>query len=134
MRSSANTASRQSRPFDVGDPSAPVGSEPWVRWVFEAAKQALNDATADREHVWVRIEALRTDNSFRLLKDAAGRNFLLWEAFCTTPQPRGLGYAPEAIDAIIAERRSATVQDRAQAPKELRIGPGRPQKSEVTTH
>ncbi len=91
-----------------------MGSEPWVRWVFEAAKRALNDATADREHVQVRVEALKTDDRFRQLRDAEGRNFWMWEAFCTTPQPHGLGYSPEAIDAIIAERKSVAAMDRAQ--------------------
>ena len=105
--------SRTSRPFTTGDPTAAPGSLEWVRWVFAEAKAALKDASVAREHVHWQIEALRRDNHFRQLTNVEGRNFFIWEAFCTTPQPHGLGYSQEAIDAIVAGRASISVQDRA---------------------
>lgn len=118
------TTVRISRPFDMGDPTAEPGTLPWVRYVFEQAKGVLKDATVVREHVHWQVKALQTDDRFRLLTDINGRNFFIWEVFCTTPQPHGLGYSQEAIDAIVAGRKTIAQKDaedqRRQKP------PGRP--------
>jgi hypothetical protein len=95
----------------MGDPTAPRGTLPWVRYVFEQAKIALNDASTMREHVQSQVSALRTGDHFRLLTDSHGRNFFMWEMFTTTDQPHGLGYDQEAIDAIIAERKTIAQRD-----------------------
>src|SRR5262245_41183276 len=92
--------------FDMGDPDAPRGTLPWIKAVHEKAKVALKDASISKEHAQTWVEALREDDNFRKLSDVEGRPFMLWEDFCTTAQPRGLGYAPEAIEQIIAERQS----------------------------
>ena len=52
------------------------------------------------------IENIPSENRFRQLVNFKGQHFFLWEDFCTTRQPWGLGYSAEAIDAIISERRS----------------------------
>lgn len=122
------TTQRVSRPFDLGDPTAEPGSLPWVKWVFEDAKSVLNDATTAREHVQWPVAAVRTDDRFRLLMDANGRPFFMWEVFCTTPQPHGLGYSPEVIDAIIAERKTIAQRD-AEDQRRQRT-PGRPSKTD----
>lgn len=114
-----NTRSNVSVLFDVGDINAPKGSLAWIKAVHELAKAALNDASTVREHVEARIAALREGNRYQQLIDASGRPFMFWETFCTTRQPHGLGYSSDAIDAIIAERKSLTVQQRAEEPRPL---------------
>lgn len=93
---------------DVGDLFAPKGSLPWVKAAHNEAMSALNNEAATRENVQAWVNALREENRYRLLCDFQDRPYLLWETFCTTKQPRGLGYNPDAIAAIIAERRPAT--------------------------
>ena len=120
-------AAREAILFDPGDLSAPKGSMAWVRAVHIEAKQALNDAATTKEHVMSWVNALRENNHFRLLQDANGRQFMLWEEFCTTAQPIGLGYSPDAIEAIIAER--ASIEALAETTRKARDEKGgRPEK------
>jgi hypothetical protein len=90
--------------LDMGDLAAPQGSLSWIKAVHVEAKAALKDARVAREHVECWVKALLEDNRYRQLRDADGKPFLLWSVFCKADQPFGLGYDPEAIDAIIAER------------------------------
>jgi hypothetical protein len=101
--------------IDLGDLSAPKGSLPWVKAVHLEAMKFLNDANYASERVEVWIGALHDDDHFQVLHDAQDRPFLSWEVFCTTRQPLGLGYSPEAIEAIIAERKALSTRERTQA-------------------
>lgn len=96
--------------LDMGDLHAPKGSVRWVRAVHEEAKAALTDAMQSREAVDLWVKALLEGDNFRKLAKKDGSSFLLWEDFCATPQPFGLGYNPDAIEAIKASRPSAKEQ------------------------
>jgi hypothetical protein len=98
--------SKETAFLNMGDLCAPKGSYDHILAVHEEAKAALNNATTSREEVQAWVGLLKENANFRQLRDARGYQFMLWEEFCTTPQPHGLGYDPEAIEAIIAERQS----------------------------
>lgn len=118
--------------LDHGDLSAPQGSPAWAKAVHFEAIGALNDAATSREHLDVWIKAIRETGAYRHMQDEQGRPFLLWEVYCTTRQPIGLGYSPDEIDAILSERQSAAAIDaKDEASQRPR---GRPQKNVDNIH
>lgn len=114
--------------LDLGDLSAPPGSLSWVRAVHEEAKASLNNESHYREQVETWVGALEKEDHFRMLTDSKGRLFLLWDHFCTEPQPFGLGYSPAAIDRIKRDR--PTVAGKAESASPARQ-PGRPKSNQA---
>jgi hypothetical protein len=62
------------------------------------------------------LEQARVHEIHTRLTDAHGRPFPTFEAFALHPTPWGLGYRPEAIEAILAERSDIRAAARAARP------------------
>lgn len=95
--------------LNVGDITAPVGSAAWCIGVREEAQATLRNTKTTREQAREWVNALRKDNRFRELKDADGRHFLAWEAFCAASPPYGFGCTPEELEALIEAKPRAQV-------------------------
>lgn len=89
---------------DTGDLSAEPGSPRWIKAVYFKACSAVNDATKTREYVETWVGALLERNNYQQLADDRGQRFMFWSDFCAARQPFGLGYSPEAIEALLLQR------------------------------
>jgi len=90
----------------LGDATAPMGSEQWAKAVRYRIQSGLHDITFASNRLEGYIGSMQETGAFRLLHKPDGAQFLLWEDFCTTKQPHGLGYSPAHISGIIAERKT----------------------------
>lgn len=98
-------AARVSAPF--GSLSADAESADYAVACRARAQACLRSREKDIEGLESWISNLRTNNRFRRLDDEFGHPFRDWQHFCVTKQPYGLGYSPEAIDALLNERKTA---------------------------
>jgi hypothetical protein len=102
---------------DVGDLSAPPGSQAWAIAVRLHVQKKLKDRHDSENLLREWCEMLREREGWRALLDRRGRTFTSWEAFCKHPKPEGLGEPAAELESEI-ERRT------------LRAKPGRPNKDE----
>jgi hypothetical protein len=93
-------------PSELGDATAPMGSEQWAKAVRYRIQSGLHDITFASNRLEGYIGSMQETGAFRLLHKPDGAQFLLWEDFCTTKQPHGLGYSLAHISGIIAERKT----------------------------
>jgi hypothetical protein len=105
--------SRTVRLDDRGDQDAEPGSRPWAIHVRGELHACLSDFEEDHRRLEVLLTSMRARQGWARLEDAAGKAFQSFEAFCVERRPFGLGYKPEAIDQIVAERKARTAEQRA---------------------
>lgn len=111
---------RESSLFDLGDPSAPVGSQPWTRAIYLHALAAVKSAQSSYDSLQTWIGGLIEDDHYRVLLDERGQAFQSWAGFCQAREPFGLGYSPDAIAALLRDRKAVeTAQSRAQGARPL---------------
>lgn len=101
---------RESSPDIVPDRDATEGTPAWAAYWHVQAMDAIKDAKFSGRILRNVLGKLHESGAFQILCDQWGRPFDVWEQYCRTPQPHGLGYEPAAIDAIIRDRESATVR------------------------
>jgi hypothetical protein len=117
--------SRTSIMDDPGDIAAPPGSKPWAVAVCLDIQTTLNDINGDAQHLRVMVNLCREHKGHRQLVNRRGKPYATFEEFCTTPQPWGLGYSKDDIDAIIAERHERqSPEKRAEEAKPLKPNGG----------
>jgi hypothetical protein len=90
-----------------GDLNAPPDSIAYAVALKTEAQGSLNAVQSDALALERWIAMLRAENRYRRLEAPDGGAFLSWEAFCTAPQPFGLGYSSTALTELIAERKAA---------------------------
>jgi hypothetical protein len=102
---------------EVGNLSAPPGSRDWAVAVRLKIQAGLSSTLSDAASLsgWLRM--MERHNGYKQLPDANGQTFPSYRAFCEAKQPWGLGYAPDAIERLLAER--MTPSDRAHRPLTL---------------
>jgi hypothetical protein len=107
---------------EVGNLSAPPGSRDWAVAVRLKIQAGLSSTLSDAASLsgWLRM--MERHNGYKQLPDANGQTFPSYRAFCEAKQPWGLGYAPDAIERLLAER--MTPSDRAHRPLTLLDNPG----------
>lgn len=104
----------------VGDPDAEPGSREWAvacRLRLQSELHTLRDEFTVAgwlvEGVETAIAAMQRHRGYATLLKEDGAPFASWRQFCETRQPFGLGYAPEAIAALLAEHQGT--KEKAQA-------------------
>ena len=65
-----------------GDESAPVGSEPWLRWAVTDLREAVDTTKVDVFKVRQSASRVLDDGRFREIPDRHGRRYWQWEEFC----------------------------------------------------
>lgn len=101
----------------LGSLTAPTGSEPWAVAVRHRIQQSLraHEPLVDNLETWIPV--MQAEQGWKVLKNSKGKFFNTWREFCEDKFPFGLGYSPDALDALIAERKSA--QQAAEEAKPL---------------
>ncbi len=112
---------------DAGDLTAPPGSQRWAIAVRMRIQNKLSDYDSNASRLKRLIADMAQHEGYKELYDPSGQPFTSWRAFCLARLPFGLGYDPDALDAVVKER--MTAQERAKEPKELHqhgeVGNGR---------
>lgn len=108
-------ATRRQTLGETGDLAAPPGSREWAIAVRSKLVSALHDAefSADNAKDW--FEAMRRHEGWKTLEGRNGKPFKSFEAFCTEPQPFGLGYKVDHVERIIRERQEKKAAERLEA-------------------
>jgi len=101
-----------------GDLSAPPGSRPWAIAVRRELQSAIDNRESDTMNLKRFLLLMEQHEGYKVLTDARGRPFRSYRAFCEARHPIGLGYDPEMLQLVIAERKTA--EQRATATTELR--------------
>jgi hypothetical protein len=83
--------------FDMGDPSAPKGSESWCRWLHFEILRLLDDREQVGERLGRLVGAFEESTAFSKLTDRDGRPFIDFADYCQTPPPYGLGRPPVVV-------------------------------------
>jgi hypothetical protein len=111
---------------EIGDLYAEKGSRAWAIAVRHRIRSLIGDAESNAMHLQGMIEVIKETEGYRQLEDREGVPFASYESFCVAGYPWGLGYDPDVVAYIVAEREAAqSAQARAAAPKE-RPKMGRP--------
>ena len=108
-------ATRRQTLGETGDLAAPPGSREWAIAVRSKLVSALHDAefSADNAKDW--FEGMRRHEGWKTLEGRNGKPFKSFEAFCTEPQPFGLGYKVDHVERIIRERQEKKAAERLEA-------------------
>jgi hypothetical protein len=84
-------------PFDMGDRTAPKGSEPWCRWLHFEILRLIEDKEQLGDRLQVHVSAFEDTTAYQKLRDQNGRPFIDFADYCQTPPPYGLGRLPAVV-------------------------------------
>lgn len=111
-----------------GDLAAPPGTEAWAIAMRLELHAALADTRSRKKHLTWATGVMQREKGYMQLRDEHNRPFKSWRAFCLARQPFGLGYDPDALDALI-EAGKKDVADMAEETQPLaengEVGNGR---------
>jgi hypothetical protein len=110
-----------------GDLSAPPGSRPWAIAVRRELQSAIHDRESDTMNLKRFLLLMEEHEGYKALTDARGKTFRSYRAFCEARHPIGLGYDPEMLQLVIAERKTAEQRATVASPQSP---PGGDRKSE----
>lgn len=102
-----NTKVRTSVLTELGDLGAEPGSRSWSIAVRDEMRMALDKAAFDSRQFETYQRLFVEHRGWESLTDKKNHRFLSYEAFCLADSPHGLGYDLDAINRIVAERKSA---------------------------
>jgi len=110
-----------------GDLSAPPGSRPWAIAVRRELQSAIHDRESDTLTLKRFLRLMEEHEGYKALTDAHGQTFRSYRAFCEARHPIGLGYDPEMLQLVIAERKTAQARATDAVPLAVpgEIGNGR---------
>lgn len=112
---------------DVGDLSAEPGSRAWAVATLLLIQSHLHKTTSNADHLDAHLRGMREHKAWRHLVDGRGSAFPTYEAFCSTPEPFGLGYDASQLGHIVRARLTAQALalETEALPKPGEIGKGR---------
>lgn len=86
---------------DVGDASAPIGSQPWCKASHVELCAAKRKLDWEVRHLKYGLLEFKRDERWRQLYDNKNHPFKSWEAYVRHPEPNGLGMPPESAQTVI---------------------------------
>lgn len=112
---------------DPGDPAAQPGSRAWALDQLYAIQAGLSDVATSGRRLRDLLRRMDETGGYRQLKDARGRPFKTYRAFCEVPAPFGVGIPGDVIDQLVSDGITAV----ARVAEVRKLGKqGRPTKQE----
>jgi hypothetical protein len=87
--------------IDVGDPGAPIGSPAWCRASHLQLCATKRQTDLDVRHLKFHLVDFKEKERWKLLTNDKHKPFRSWEEYLTYPEPNGLGFSDEAVEAIM---------------------------------
>src|ERR1041385_47572 len=94
---------------DVGNLDAPKGTPSWARAMRIELRHMWQNGTAQLQRFQNYLSLMEREKGYQQLDDAFGHPFPSLRAFCLADPPHGIGFAPNVLEALVAETRQLTI-------------------------